>query len=60
MNILNACEMKAKLKIETFTVKFCIANITSGDQDKKKFCNIYKIANSENFNPQEGPIRGAF
>ena len=27
--------MKAKLKIETFTVKFCIANITSGDQDKK-------------------------
>ena len=52
--------MKEKLKIKTFTVKFCIANITSGDQDKTKFCNIYKIANSENFNPQEGPIRGAF
>ena len=60
MNILNAYEMKAILIIETFTVKSCIANIRFGVQDKETFCNICKIVNSVNLNPEDGPIPGAF
>ena len=45
--------MKAIVKIETFTVKSCIPNITSGNQDRKKLCNIYKIAICVNFNPKQ-------